>query len=299
MKRELEIPIAIGGATLSVGASVYEGPSGAATAAADVVYFHGGGLFFGTRDDLPEPYLRMFAERGHRLWALDYPLAPEVPLPQIRQAIADELAWLAANEGLGRDRPLVLFGRSAGAYLALRTCADLLAAQPGTSPLPRPAAVLSLYGYANLTADFLITPSRHYTKVHTISEASVTRRIGTAPITSARLESRFPLYLYARQTGRWDELLGLDNETARTLSVSDDELAGFPPTFCAASTSDNDVPYSCSKHLARTIPEAHLHTVYYLEHDFDRDTTRPEGPTCYESALTWLDNVLAPQPPAH
>ena len=217
MRRELEIPVEVAGHALAVGVSVDEaaaGAAGSAPVAADVVYLHGGGLLYGRRDDLPACYVDAFCARGHRLWSLDYPLAPEAPAAQIVRCVGDELAWLARNEGLGADRPLVLFGRSAGAYLALAACRDLVAAHGaagtdndgtagGPSPtgglaqaVSAPVAVLSFYGYADLTSSFVHEPSPHYAAMPPLSDSTVCALTGDEPLTQARIERRFALYLY-------------------------------------------------------------------------------------------------------
>ena len=53
----------------------------------DIVYLHGGGLLFGTRDDLPAYHLEQLTRAGFRVLALDYPLAPNAKLPQILEDI--------------------------------------------------------------------------------------------------------------------------------------------------------------------------------------------------------------------
>ena len=58
-----------------------------------------------------------------------------------------------------------------------------------------------------------------------------------------------------------------------------------------ASSGDQDVPFRESKQMARKIPRSQFFPVYYLEHDFDRDTTKPEGMQAYRAALAWLKDV--------
>lgn len=49
----------------------------------DIVYLHGGGLLFGTRDDLPAYHLEQLTRAGFRVLALDYPARTQ------RKAAAD------------------------------------------------------------------------------------------------------------------------------------------------------------------------------------------------------------------
>ena len=48
-----------------------------------ILYFHGGGLMYGQRQDLPDVYRRMFSDAGYNFLAFDYPLAPESSLADI------------------------------------------------------------------------------------------------------------------------------------------------------------------------------------------------------------------------
>ena len=56
-----------------------------------LLYFHGGGLLYGNREDLPEKHLRTFTEKGYVLAAMDYPLAPAVTLPGILEDVLDSV----------------------------------------------------------------------------------------------------------------------------------------------------------------------------------------------------------------
>lgn len=60
-----------------------------------IIYLHGGGLIWGSRFDLPEEYIQLFLSAGYHFLTLDYPLAPEVELPEIEAASV-----------LARDLPL-------------------------------------------------------------------------------------------------------------------------------------------------------------------------------------------------
>ena len=289
--------------------------AGAGAGATGIIYLHGGGLLYGDRNDLPRRYIDMICDAGYTLVCLDYPLAPEYTLPQCIGAIEGALAELtrAVLPAHGCSR-YVLFGRSSGAYLALllskriRHAADSLSSAPeapalegsettlapNAGPLVPPAALWCFYGYYNLAASFISEPCKRYTALPRIDSQTAAHIAGTPGelVTHGPKNLRFGLYIHARQLGAWNAMLGLDAGALEAWSLTDADLALLPPTFVAASTGDADVPFSVSKHLARTAPRARMFQAYDLEHDFDRDVANPAGPNAYTAALAFLERTL-------
>lgn len=114
-----------------------------------VVYFHGGGWVCGKKEMFGEP-LHGLADRGHRVFNVEYPLAPEHPHPEILRSLIEALAWIKRNNP---DIEAVhLVGDSAGGNLA--TMLGILLANPSTAetlgfnelPPIRAAGIASLYG---------------------------------------------------------------------------------------------------------------------------------------------------------
>lgn len=251
---------------------------------AAVLYLHGGGLLYGERDDLPRPYLDAFLAEGYTLFCLDYPLAPEAPIGAIHRAVLE--GWLRLLEeelparGIGR---YFLFGRSAGAYLAL-----ILAKGLAEREVLRPAGVLDFYGYYDMADDFVTAPSAYYNTLPEVPRRLVERFFGGEPVTSGPKLRRFSLYIYARQKGAWKELLGGSAVEDPAWSLSPEDIRALPPLFITASSGDQDVPFRVSKALSRQAPRAVMKPVYYLEHDFDRDTGNPEGMRVYRECLEWM-----------
>ena len=220
----------------------------------------------------------------------------------------------------------VLFGRSSGAYLALLLTKRMQqAAQgalstpvapaseyqgtggapaasgkpkapgaPSVGALATPAALWCFYGYHDLAAPFISQPCKRYATLPNVDAATVSRIAGEAGnlVTSGPKNLRFGLYIHARQHGTWNTLLGLDAGELGNWSLSDDNVAQLPPTFFAASTGDADVPFSASKHMARTAPGSRMFQAYDLEHDFDRDVANPAGAKAYDAALAFLEQAL-------
>lgn len=258
---------------------------------AAILYFHGGGLFYGERSDLPAPYIEAITRRGYHLICLDYLLAPESPLEQIHASVDRAMEWFLSTRektlGLGKC-PFVLFGRSAGAYLAL-TLAHRLALQGGERPL----ALMPFYGYHSLSHPFFFNPNSHYCMLPPIRSEGLPDLRGAEPISSAPMDSRFFLYIYARQQGAWLQMLSAGPDEIDRFSVPDGELGLLPPAFLTASTADHDVPFSFSKKLSLKIPGSCFLPVLGLEHDYDRDPGLPESQELYRRCLDWLDAQIS------
>jgi acetyl esterase/lipase len=91
-------------------------PDEAAESRTPVVFVHGGGWIIGQKE-MYTADLDFLRGRGHRVYNLDYPLAPEHPYPVALQALARALAWLREqHEDCSR---IHLMGDSAGGNLAM------------------------------------------------------------------------------------------------------------------------------------------------------------------------------------
>ena len=62
------------------------------TTKAKIFYFHGGGLLYGFRKNLPEKQIYVITQAGYEIISFDYPLAPAADLEQIVPDICDS-AW--------------------------------------------------------------------------------------------------------------------------------------------------------------------------------------------------------------
>jgi acetyl esterase len=253
-----------------------------------VLYLHGGGLLLGTRSDLPEAYENMFLDRGCTLVEADYPLAPESPLHVIHGFVDALWDWVSGelSPRLGCDS-VFLFGRSSGAYLVL-TLAGRLAEADGAC---RPTGVIDFYGYGNSTDPSITAPSETYRAYPTIGSRVVDRVKQPEPVTCGPAERRFALYMYARQTGRWASLLGLDEGTQDPFALTEQQIDAMPPVFYAAATGDGEIPYATSKSLARKL-HAQMFASYGNDHEFDRDTGNPDGRRAYERCLSWMEGLV-------
>lgn len=259
-------------------------PSPRPDAAKTIIYFHGGGLIWGLRNDLPETYRNLFLEAGYHFFAVDYRLAPETKLPAIYEDVQDAISWFEANARaeFGVANAFILFGRSAGAYLALQAASD--------ATLPTADAVLSFYGYASIDGSWYQNPSPHYAKLPTIPADLKTALTGKTELTEGYIEKRYALYIYCRQKGQWlDEVFG-PHQDADIDAFSLEDMRDFsflPPVFIAHSTTDKDVPYTEAEKIAQTTFQNELFTVQNLEHDFDSNID--DGLPAYKQALRFLE----------
>lgn len=277
-------------AGVPAGVSIHE-PHPECNCGVALLYFHGGGLLYGERDDLPAPYLDMIAEHGYTLYCFDYPLAPEAPLNRVLAGVLDAWRWFV--EGDYSRKPFeayALFGRSAGAYLALMLAARIRRETDG----PQPYAVVDFYGFDTVADRFFAEIPASFRALPAVGSTCLERLQGGEPVTSGPKAQRFSLYVHVRQAGTWQDALGIAEGEEARFSCSDEDSATFPPLFIASSTTDEDVPYRVPKSLFRKAPHARMKTVYGLEHDFDRDTSNPAGRETYAEMLTWLNKVAKP-----
>lgn len=255
-------------------------------ARAVLLYFHGGGLLFGTRRDLPDFQKAAFLSAGYPILAFDYPLAPAAHLPEILASAAESIRKyprILMDCGLP-SLPYVLWGRSAGAYLCL-----LLASGKWLSS-PQPAGLISYYGYGFLCDNWLGEPCAYYTALPQISREEV------APLfsqyrTEGSLEQFYSLYVYARQTGSWRSLFYDGREKYFWLDDSLRTVSQLPcPLFATHSILDPDVPWSEYQALCEHYHPAGF-PVTEPEHDFDRRDTAVTRKLLSET-LRFLDSLL-------
>ena len=98
--------------------------------------------------------VQKYLDAGYAIVSIDYRLAPQVKLNQILEDIDDAYRWVR-TEGprLFRIDPnrIAVVGHSAGGYLALMA---------GFRLTPRPAAVVSFYGYGDIAGAWYSRPTR-------------------------------------------------------------------------------------------------------------------------------------------
>ncbi|MEN2666282.1 alpha/beta hydrolase [Listeria aquatica] len=193
-----------------------------------IIYFHGGGLLYGSRHDLNDAYIGQFLENGFNVLLADYRLAPEVKLPDIYEDASDLILFFRHHaESLGLpDKEFILFGQSSGAFLALMLASDPM--------LPRPCAVLSFYGYSSVSAPWLRERNKYFNTFPLISESLKNAMIRQTPLTVGSVDTRYPLYVYSRQSGKWLDLVlasTILNKNSNHLNSIQNVIFTFCPQF--------------------------------------------------------------------
>lgn len=293
--------ISINGRFCQKSATIYTQPGAAAKAC--ILYFHGGGLLYGSRCDLPEAHLNQFTSAGFPVIAFDYPLAPACDVKTILQDVIDSVNLYLTEPDLfqinapGSDPlPYVLFGRSSGAYLALLASASLgnfEVPMPDDRPILKkaPLGVISYYGYGFLEDLWYETPSHYYQTLPAVPESILTS-LPACPHTKGPLDTHYSAYVYARQSGKWKSLFFTDREKYFLLYYSLRLCRELPyPLFCAHSTGDTDVPFAEFQKLTEKY-HAKRFIASGSQHDFDRDTSNAQTQELLKETLDFLNTIL-------
>ena len=253
---------------------------------AAVLYFHGGGLLYGTRDDLPELHRTMLTDAGYAVVTCDYPMGPAADLAMILDALRDTVAsYLSgALPGLDGTAPYFLWGRSAGAYLALYLGAEAW-------PERNPAGVVSFYGYGFLCDFWYRQPSPYYSSLRPVP-ASALRAVPKQLHCEGTLGTHYSLYVYARQTGQWVSQIYRDKDKYFLAMYSLRGVETYPrPLFACHASADPDVPFDEFTELCNLYDPVR-YVVPSGTHDFDRDVKNPQTREVLTRMIRFLDQNL-------
>ena len=258
-----------------------------ATLKASIIYFHGGGFLYGSREDLPEFHIKTITKAGYAILSYDYPLAPAATLEVIHKDVCDSVYNYLANAAtyVGSQLPYFLWGRSAGAYLCL------IAAYKGDF-FVSPRGILSYYGYGFLCDNWFNSPSTYYRSLPMVPWSCM-ENLSSEIETEGPLETHYMRYVHARQTGSWKDLFFKDRDKFLYLNYSLRLCDSLPcPLFCAHSTGDTDVPYEeCFEMQKKYRPEMFVASTDV--HDFDRLTDTKVTQDLLEATVKFLDAKIS------
>ena len=221
-----------------------------------VLWIHGGALIMGSRKSPSRRFQDALLKMGYVVVSIDYRLAPETKLPAIIEDIQDAWRWIrGAGAKLIHADPerVAVAGGSAGGYLTLMT---------GFRVNPRPRALVSFWGYGDITAPWYSRPDAFYSTQPAVPKEEAYGAVGTAPLSEPPGKNqRGRFYLDCRQHGIWPkEVAGRDPDAEprwfdRYCPVRN-VTPQYPPTMLIHGTEDTDVPYEESRKMAEKLSQS-------------------------------------------
>lgn len=255
-----------------------------------IVYIHGGGLFWGSREDMKAEQVEFYVQAGFNVFSIDYRLAPETKIPAIKTDIEDALSWLKL-EGIQQfdynPEKIAVVGSSAGGYLALLS---------GTFDI-KPQAIVSFYGYGDITGEWALKPSPHYKKMTVVPKELADMLVSNEVITVGPIQKRYAIYMYARQNGVWiDKISDMGEKDLLPFRPINSVNADYPPTLLLHGTSDEDVPYEQSVNMSEALTKAgvenQLITIPNGKHVFDEDWQSESVQNAFDDVIQFLRKHL-------
>jgi acetyl esterase/lipase len=218
-----------------------------------ILWIHPGGLITGNRDWISSEQVQFYLDAGYTVVSIDHRLAPENKLDVIVEDIEDAYVWLR-SEGPGlfnidADR-IAIVGHSAGGYLTLVA---------GFRLDPQPKALVSFYGYGDISGTWVTQPDSFYNDRETITKEQANQALGESENAcipkGSDLDGRFDFYIYTRQRGLWAyEISDYDPELNPEWFAAYEPLQNisseYPPAILLHGESDTDVPFEQSVLMA-------------------------------------------------
>ena len=259
-----------------------------------LVWLHGGAPMMGHRESIDRWVKEAVQKAGYTIVSVDYRLAPETKIPAVIEDVEDAFQWVY-SEGPGLFNAdvsrLAVAGASAGGYLTLTA---------GFRVKPRPAALVSIFGYGDLIGDWYSQPSPHPRHRHIVmSREEAFQQVSGPPIADGRNRKGKggAFYLHCRQQGIWpQQISGWDPHTeAEKFSpymAVKNVTPDYPPTLLLHGTADTDVPYQQSVMMVEELEkhgvEHRLITLEGGEHGFG-GADREAIAAAYAEIVPFLD----------
>ncbi|MHA1122181.1 MAG: alpha/beta hydrolase fold domain-containing protein [Candidatus Heimdallarchaeota archaeon] len=255
-----------------------------------IVFVHGGGWIFGSKDEKSNVAVcLMLANLGYCVFNIDYRLTPLEPFPlkdehphdhpTIREMVSDvrsALIFAKKNASMFRGNPdeFFLFGRSAGAHLALLTafsCDEEFFKMEGIKCTKKDVEITGLIAF------YPITDLNEFFKIY-----------GSSPLRSAVDKNT------RRTKEEKEELYKLFSPISY---ITEESANNIPPIFIAAGKQDKIVNVKQSELLFEKLKEYNLTSVLlelpWANHIFDFVMYGPGGQLVYEYLTQFLVWVLS------
>lgn len=245
-----------------------------------LIYFHGGGLIYGTRNDIPYALTSTFLKKGVEVIALDYPLAPNSSLNTILETSLQSFLELYQTIIKPQNFNYMLCGRSAGGFIMFWLANQIIK----LNTIKNPTKIINFYGYYDLKDS---NRSKKLTD-KPISKELILSINTTNFIHDDSALSRYPLYLYLVEKGELQKAYDIKENEVSKYSITKEELKKFPPIFSAASISDKEVPFKYSKSLKDLSPNNVFYPLYYLDHDFLKEVDNPQVQKVLQNLENWI-----------
>lgn len=262
-----------------------------------LLWIHGGALIRGYRMDINPQIKTSFLSAGYAIVSIDYRLAPETKLQQIIDDLRDAYTWLhdygphLFNVDTNR---IAVAGDSAGGYLTLMT---------GICVKPRPAVLVSLWGYGDITGDWYTKPSPFYrSKYPLIAKDDAWKTVSGPPLINRSFSDKGSrrFYLFCRQQGLWTtNVTGFDPRTEDQLlkpyCPARNVTKDYPPTILIHGTDDTDVPHDQSLQMDKELTQAGVAhqfiSVPHAGHDLPGGDPKQVA-AAYAAALQFVDRQI-------
>lgn len=263
-----------------------------------IVFIHGGALIMGSRRWIDPIQRASYLSDGFAVVSIDYRLAPETKLAAIVSDLDDAVAWVRGVGGrqfqLDPGRVAVV-GHSAGGYLALLA---------GVRVQPRLRALVSFYGYGDITGQWYARPDPFYLGKPHVAEADAWAGVRGGPVSNVEgsdNDARHRFYLYCRQQGLWARNVG-GHDPARDPAALEPYCPvrqvdpAFPATLLLHGDHDTDVPYEQSVGMAAALQAAgvprELITIANGDHGFDHQMDRQDVAAAFERVRAFLASAV-------
>ncbi len=222
-----------------------------------ILWIHGGALMFGDRGTLPADQAERYLRAGYVIVSIDYRLAPETKLPAILEDVDDAYRWVREKGPqlfhVSPDR-IAVVGNSAGGYLTLMA---------GYRLMPRPRALVSFYGYGDITGEWTTLPSKFYLERDRIAREEAEKVVGGRVLSGSPIFPRVTFYNYCRQNGLWDTAVTTFDPKAEPEKLEPfcpvrHVTKDYPPTLMLHGDRDRDVPFAQSEQMASVLKLHHV-----------------------------------------